>query len=257
MQNQKYNLFKEVFETYKEYDGTIVADHIQKLRELDAYLPPMQSFFIVTNTSKQTYEFVSKNFEHTLGLSAEKMTTEGIKYWFSHFNPENLPVFLSMLEELMNFTMTKVKKKERPRLSYTWNICVKNSNNDYVNIVEHQTPIYFDNQGKPIIGITHCSVIDEKVKKPIIASIKILNDNNEYETLFYKNYSQLLLSASVTSREQDIIRLLSLNNSSKEIAKKLSISIHTVNTHRKNILNKLKLKSSSELVTYFLNNQLY
>jgi len=257
MQKQKYNLFKEVFDTYKEYDGTIVADHIQKLRELDEFLPPMQSFFIVTNTSKQIYEFVSKNFEHTLGLSVEKMTTEGIKYWFSHFDPEILPVFLSMLEDLMNFTMTKVKKKDRHKLSYTWNIRVKNSKDEYVNIVEHQTPIYFDGEGKPIIGITHCSLIDEKNKRPIIASIKILNDKNEYETLFYKNYSQLLLSAAVTSREQDIIRLISLNNSSKEIAAKLSISIHTVHTHRKNILNKLNLKTSSELVTYFLNNQLY
>lgn len=45
---------------------------------------------------------------------------------------------------------------------------------------------------------------------------------------------------SLSKREIDIINLLAQNQNSKQIAKKLLISHHTVNTHRKNILKKNK-----------------
>ena len=56
---------------------------------------------------------------------------------------------------------------------------------------------------------------------------KKLNENNEYETLYHKNYSQqLLTNNSLSNREQDVIRLLTLNKTSKEIGEKLFISSH-------------------------------
>jgi DNA-binding CsgD family transcriptional regulator len=80
---------------------------------------------------------------------------------------------------------------------------------------------------------------------------------DEYETIYYKNYSQKLLSISLTNREKDVVRLLAQNNTSIEIAKKLFISSHTVNVHRKNILAKLDFSSTKELVQYCLMNQLF
>ncbi|GGF70709.1 LuxR C-terminal-related transcriptional regulator [Wenyingzhuangia marina] len=250
-------LFKEVFDTHQEYLGTVVEHHIQKLRELDEYLPPTQSFFIVTNTSKQTYEFVSKNFEVALGLDRNRMTTEGLSYWFSHFHPEDIPLWMGALEDMMIYTMTQVAEEDRTKLCYTWNIRVKNSKGEYVNIFEHQTPTYFDEQGKPIIGISHGSVTGNGERKPIIGVIKKLNDQNEYETIYYKNYSQKLLSISLSNREQDVIRLLALNKTSKEIGEKLFISQHTVDGHRRSILKKLNFSSTQELVHYCLTHQLF
>jgi DNA-binding CsgD family transcriptional regulator len=43
---------------------------------------------------------------------------------------------------------------------------------------------------------------------------------------------------SITKREKEIIRLIALGMSSREIADTLNISSHTVATHRKNILRK-------------------
>ena len=257
MENNTIDLFKEVFETNKEYKGTVIEEHINKLRELDKYLPPMESFFIVTNTSKLMYEFTSKNFEYALGLDRDKMYNEGTPYWFSHFHPDDLPILMGVFEDLMLYTMTEVVLEDRSKLNYTWNFRVRNSKGDYLNVLEHQTPTYFDELGKPIIGIAHSSIVGKGEQRPIIGVIKKLNDNNEYETLYYKNYSQKLLSASLTNREQDIIRLLALNNTSKQIGDKLFISSHTVDGHRRNILKKLNFSSTKELVQYCMVNQLF
>lgn len=257
MQKETIDLFSEVFETHKEYEGTVVELHIQKLRELDKYLPPMESFFVVTNTSKQIYEFVSKNFEYTLGLSRERMNKEGVPYWLSHFHPEDLPIWMGVLEDFMRFTMLEIPLEERNKLSYTWNFRVRNSSGEYLNTVEHLNPTYFDEAGKPIIGISHNSVVGGGEHKPIVGTIKKLNSNNEYETLYRKNYSQKLLADNLSNREQDVVRLLALNNTSKQIAEKLFISPHTVDGHRRKILAKLNFDSTTELVQYCLLNQLF
>ena len=55
---------------------------------------------------------------------------------------------------------------------------------------------------------------------------------------------------TLTSREQQVVRLLAEGLSSKEIAEKLFISPKTVENHRANIMNKLDLHSTMELVRY-------
>jgi len=56
------------------------------------------------------------------------------------------------------------------------------------------------------------------------------------------------LYESLTERERQIYHLLAEGNSSKEIAARLGISVHTVETHRTNIMEKLQVHSSAELV---------
>jgi DNA-binding NarL/FixJ family response regulator len=55
---------------------------------------------------------------------------------------------------------------------------------------------------------------------------------------------------ALTSRELEIVRLLSGGHSSSCIAGKLHISPLTVNTHRKRILRKLRLTNTPSLVNY-------
>jgi DNA-binding CsgD family transcriptional regulator len=60
----------------------------------------------------------------------------------------------------------------------------------------------------------------------------------------------------LSSREKDIISLISKGESDKEISENLGISIHTAKTHRKRIIHKLGLKNSSTLVKYAVENGL-
>jgi DNA-binding NarL/FixJ family response regulator len=60
----------------------------------------------------------------------------------------------------------------------------------------------------------------------------------------------------VTSREREIIQLLSEGKSSKEVAVLLNISVKTAETHRANIMRKLQIHSVSDLVRYAVRNQI-
>jgi len=54
----------------------------------------------------------------------------------------------------------------------------------------------------------------------------------------------------LSQREKEIIRLIVQGKTSKEIARQLFISKNTVDTHRRNILDKTGLKSTAELINY-------
>jgi DNA-binding NarL/FixJ family response regulator len=63
-------------------------------------------------------------------------------------------------------------------------------------------------------------------------------------------------SNELSLREKEVLQLVALGNSNKEIAEKLFISIHTVISHRKNITDKLGIKSISGLTVYAVLNKL-
>jgi DNA-binding NarL/FixJ family response regulator len=52
----------------------------------------------------------------------------------------------------------------------------------------------------------------------------------------------------LTSRERQVYQLLAEGNTNKDIANRLNLSLHTVETHRWHIMEKLDLHSSAELV---------
>jgi len=61
---------------------------------------------------------------------------------------------------------------------------------------------------------------------------------------------QLIESVRMTRREQEVIDLIALGRSNKEIAADLNIAVHTVKSHVHNILEKLALHTRLELASF-------
>ena len=54
----------------------------------------------------------------------------------------------------------------------------------------------------------------------------------------------------LTPREREILQMLGEGKSNKDVATKLNLSLHTVETHRGNVLEKLNLHSTAEMILY-------
>lgn len=61
---------------------------------------------------------------------------------------------------------------------------------------------------------------------------------------------------SLSKREMEIIHLIKQGDTNQQIAYKLFLSIYTVETHRKNIMQKLQLKSPTALMKFIVENGL-
>lgn len=60
----------------------------------------------------------------------------------------------------------------------------------------------------------------------------------------------------LTKREKEIMKLITAELTTSEIAESLHISEHTVNSHRKNLLSKLEVKNTAGLVKYAIKHDL-
>ena len=104
----------------------------------------------------------------------------------------------------------------------------------------------------------------------IVEAIDVVHSGEEYfcKTIRDKIYSTFAkdnpklnttgssFNSPLTERELEIIKLISLEYSGRQISEELFISTHTVETHRKNLLKKLNIKTTVGLVKYALKHNL-
>ena len=63
-------------------------------------------------------------------------------------------------------------------------------------------------------------------------------------------------ATTLSPREFEVLQLITKGFKTIQIADELNVSVHTINSHRKNILRKLNLKSPTELVVYAMESGL-
>lgn len=79
---------------------------------------------------------------------------------------------------------------------------------------------------------------------------------NKVLAYFHKQQSVNIDTQTLTTRESEILQLIVKGFSYKEIAAQCHISTHTLNTHIKNIYQKLNIHSRAEIAARFLGSKL-
>lgn len=113
-------------------------------------------------------------------------------------------------------------------------------------------------------------VLKTAAKRELISAIRSLQEGG---TFFSKDISDKVLKSmmldepiessstglppvGLTKRELEILKLIAMEFTGPEIAKKLFISINTVETHRKNLVRKTKSKNTIALVKYAMKHDI-
>lgn len=86
--------------------------------------------------------------------------------------------------------------------------------------------------------------------KEISDTIFSLLDRAEVVPTFKQRAKRL----EITGRELEVLQCIAEELSNKEIAAKLFISPRTVETHRRNLIQKLRVKNTAGLVRFYINN---
>lgn len=89
----------------------------------------------------------------------------------------------------------------------------------------------------------HVTDDSQEIKNKILSGVSILNEKKEDKE-------------NLSIREKEIISFVVKGFTNQEIADKLFISVHTVNTHRRNIAKKLQIHSATGLTIYAIVNKI-
>lgn len=121
---------------------------------------------------------------------------------------------------------------------------------NYCVIVEQVQALEFDKNGNVWLSLAMVEISPTQ-SPPYNFEFKIYN----YKTaeIISPDENYFALTKILSERELEILRLIDKGFLSKEISQKLSITENTVNTHRQNILKKLKVGTSIEAINFARN----
>ncbi len=127
----------------------------------------------------------------------------------------------------------------------TCRLRMKDVKGNYI-IIDNTTQIIYPSPNGKIWLILCCySLSPDRNWNGNISPFIKNNHTGEISEFSFRDKRQHIL----TDREKEILTLIKAGKLSKEIAETLEISIHTVNRHRQNILEKLSVNNSIEAIT--------
>ena len=208
--------------------------------QLNQQLLPTSIMFVL-NFNSQSYEFVSENISQLFSVAPEILVKGGINEGLKLFTESSRKVFANRLLPEMFFQFRKAVDEGYNVLNFRvhYNINMESPLKGAVNTMHVIKPVVLDSKGMPLLALKYIFDISDYSNETEIGLTFEYIENNKTSVFFNNSYHSDL--QDISKREAEIIQHIGLGLSSKEIADRLSISIHTVNTHRKNIMRKYNI----------------
>lgn len=234
-----------------------IIKHIEQQIIIERNLPNSSSFFCIVDVATGRYRFLGAQHEYVTGYSNEKFLSGGVELFFENLHPDDAEIIVNKVFRNVTDLVNKAPTDDRRKFQFQYNYRYKTNNGSYIQFLEHLYVLELDGNGRAALLLGNPTVIDTSEVLPIRFSAKIIRSNSVPETVLAKTYSRSNMSLeSLTPREMDILRYLSLGKTSRQISEALHISPHTVNNHRQNLLNKLGCKTVVELTRIAFQNGL-
>ena len=203
----------------------------------------MEGAICVLSDMQENKSFIYKSAAaDELGLKMDENPAEIDSIWeeemLKKIHPDDR--LKKYIHELRFFKLLDAMEiKERTAYSVVSKIRMKDKNEDYRWVKHRMFYIYSPDNGRLRlalclynIALTSSSVPDFMIVN-IIKGEVVVKDKLDYKNI-------------LSPRELEVLKCIGEGYASKEIAGLLSISVNTVNRHRQNILEKLKVKNSTQ-----------
>jgi len=232
-------------------DVTLPAD-LWKLFEASATCAP----YLVSCFGRPNVLYVSPLFKRITGYEPDRLKHEGLPFWFSVIHPADMPNVVDRIKKAEHALMAGGAAPEQPlELEYR----IRRADNTLAWIRELKMIVSWrDGVKDHILGAFHeISAEKEREKSDIQHLVQmepevhgLLKTALAYQSKFADAARGPDQAApKLSPREAEVLQLVAIGSSSKQIAANLSISENTVETHRRNLLKKFKVNNSTALLT--------
>lgn len=219
-----------------------LKDGLYHLNDLGSILPASLMMHDMENLQPLGVCYMNNWGSEQLGTSVNEINALGDAYYSKYFVKEESYAIFDGISKYLHETdfdkqynfFQRVKLQKEKDYKWFYSVC------KLIKIREGS-----DTVNKMIVLSSPVEGIDLMISRVN----KVLD-----EDIYIKNNYKIF--ASLTKREKTIIAMIANGKSSREIAEELFISIHTVNTHRKNIINKTGYHSFAALLKFAITFEL-
>jgi DNA-binding CsgD family transcriptional regulator len=247
--SRDYSLLFEFIETYSSVGFKGIDRHDHLVLSLEEMMKSNNQFFLVFDMLNMKSEFVSLGSIQLMGINPEELTSYHFK---EATHPDDLKRHELGLAQLFKIAHELYVTKTGCKIIST-NFRLRNPSGSYVNQLIQCLLFYCPNPWNTVY-VLHISTDISWCKNIKHGFHYYLGDDITY--FRYPDEKMLMVGNIFSKREFEIIKLIHDGLSSEQIAEKLFLSKNTVNTHRKNILDKSGKSHMSDLIFYLQENGL-
>jgi len=238
---QQYDLFFDFIEAYSPVGFRGINRQDALILELEKMMDHNNQFLCVFDMIHMKIEFTSQGSLQMLGIKPDGLTPYHFKEATHPDDLKRKQLGLSKLFMLAHEIFVAKKGEALISSNFRFRNLSGNYSNYLVQCYVFYCPTPFDTA-----YLLNLNTDIECFKKHKPGSHYYLGNDLSY---FRYPDEELLMTGNIfTDREFEIIRLIHDGLESEQIAEKLFLSKHTVNTHRKNILEKTGKTHISELI---------
>ena len=205
-------------------------------------------YYYILDFENLEMNVVSESIKSILGIEPGNYSVRKI---LEIVHPEDIEKMHEKEAAAGDFLFNRIPKEQIPLYKIVYLIRLRHSNGTYKTILHQSKTLLLSGDGKiqKVLGI-HTDVT--YLNMPIDHKISFVSNTlPSYHSLQVGEDFSLLENScvkSLTMREREVIKLLSLGRNFNEMAESLCVSPHTINTHKRNILKKTKCRNATELV---------
>lgn len=222
--------------------------YLEIIEQMASLFAPGSFYYYVLDFENLEMNAVSQGIQSILGIEPGKYSLDKI---LEILHPEDLEKIHEKEATAGDFLLSKIPKEQIPHYKVVYLMRLRHTDGTYKTILHQAKTLLVSNDGKiqKVLGI-HTDVT--YLNMPIDHRISFVSNTlPSYHSLQVGEDVELLENSCaklLTERERDIIKLLSKGKNFNEMAVILSVSPHTINTHKRNILRKSKCSNTTELV---------
>jgi hypothetical protein len=238
---RQYDLFFEFIETYSLVGFKGINRNDALILSLEELMKSNNQFFCVFDMLHMKIEFTSQGSIQMLGIKPEELTPFHFK---EATHPDDLKRNELGLAKLFKIAHELFVAKKGARLIST-NFRFRNLTGNYTNQLVQCYLFYCQAPNNTVFLININTDISwyKRIKKGYHYYV-----GNDLSYFRYPDEKLLTTGNDFTKREFEIIKMVQEGLESEQIAKKLFLSKHTVNKHRKNILDKTGKAHMADLI---------
>jgi DNA-binding CsgD family transcriptional regulator len=261
-------MFKEPFDTsYNDYlsvDKTNFSPFLhtqaeeireKKFGDIDMASPACPVLFFLDYTERK-YNYIHKSVAALLGFSVDHFMRGGLEMYLNQlhetdFHIFNRKIFADNLKILAQYAPERASE-----FIFTHSLRIKNKKGDY-QIIAQRHSFVLSPCGIPLGTIGYVfDLTPFKTDKKMVHMVEEKSKNGDHIVLLKKYYYPDEGENQISKRELEVLKWTGEGLSAKQVAGKMGLSFHTINNHRKNMMQKTHTQNSSELLSYAIRNGL-
>lgn len=209
------------------------------------------STIAIYNYHKFHPEFITKNVKDILGISQDDLLLHGSKLLYKHLHPNHIHFPLS-LAKLLKPHLERNENGDIHKRQLLATLCGLRFNHPEkgeIRILMQQSFIDHEHPKPPFRVVATMRDITHLMKADSYF-IRILHgDKRQFLHAFHSgNEAHIPSNDILSSREIEVLRLISKDKNTDEMAEYLGISRNTVRNHRQNMLDRLGAKDTTALL---------